>query len=104
MSNAIKHIPITSDTMVDKPFDMKLGTSMMQFPEGTALCTDAVSLTIIQAERPDTHERFIVVIGVADFEGHHLGSLSPMTPNSARRFAASLVKAANECDAQRGLA
>ena len=94
----VKTIPITSEMIVDKRRPMKLGTSMLSLPEGKALCTDAVSLTIITAVTPDTGEKFIIVIAVAEHNGAHLGSLSPMTPTEARNFAASLIDGANEID------
>lgn len=89
-------IPIDSETVVDHPTHRKLGVSMLSLPEGKALCTDAVSLTTITAE--DEAGQFIIVIAVASFEGQHLGSLSPMTPNEARNFAASMIQAANLID------
>lgn len=46
----------------------------------------------------DEEGQFILVISVASFEGRHLGSLSPMTPNEARNFAASIIHAANLID------
>lgn len=89
-------IPIDSETVTDHPTHRALGTSILTLPEGKALCTDAVSLTSITAE--DEDGQFIIVIGVASFGGRHLGSLSPMTPNEARNFAASIIHAANLID------
>ncbi len=89
-------IPIDDQTVTDHPTHRALGTSILTLPEGKALCTDAVSLTSITAE--DDDGQFIIVIAVASFEGQHLGSLSPMTPNEARNFAASMIQAANLID------
>lgn len=95
---SLKAVPITAETVVDQIPTRKLGTTLLTLPEGQALCTDAVSLTQIIAQDAETGERFIVVIGVGDFDGDRFGSLSPMTPNEARNFAASLIKGANEID------
>ncbi len=89
-------IPIDDQTVVDHQTHRKLGTSILTLPEGKALCADAVSITVITAE--DEEGQFILVISVASFEGQHLGSLSPMTPNEARNFAASIIHAANLID------
>lgn len=90
-------IPITSDTVIERRTTMKLGTELIDLPEGPALCTDAISLTVITAST-NGDEKFILVIAVGNHEGAHLGSLSPMSPTEARNFAASLIAAANEID------
>lgn len=90
-------IPVPAEKIV-RPFDRKLGTSVLHLPEGPAICTDAVSLTSITAEDANSGEQFLIVIAVAAFEGQHLGSLSPMTPDEAREFAMSLINAANLID------
>lgn len=94
----VKSVPITKDTVIETPTRRILGQTLLQLPEGPALCSDALSLTVMTAEDGDTAEKFIVVIGVADFPHGAFGSLSPMTPNEARSFAASLVDAANKID------
>lgn len=93
-----KSVPITRDTVRDSSASRRLGLSLIDLPEGTALCNDARSLTCITAADQASGEEFLIVIGVAEFEQGVFGSLSPMTPNQARNFAASLIEGANQID------
>lgn len=93
-----KIIPITDNTVVDRAQSRKLGPQLINLPEGDAVCTDADSLTCIIAQDPETNELFGMVIAVATHEGCRIGSLSPMTADQARNFAASLIETANQID------
>jgi hypothetical protein len=93
-----KVVSMGQETVIDTVPGRQLGTVLLDFPEGAAICSDALSLTAITAEDANTLEKFMVVIGVAQFEQGRFGSLSPMTPDQARNFAASLIHGANQID------
>lgn len=95
MSNTI---PMTENTVIDRTQSRRLGPQLISLPEGDAVCTDADSLTCIVAQDRETSELFGMVIAVATHEGCRLGSLSPMTADQARNFAASLIETANQID------
>lgn len=90
------NIEFDDRTVVDRETTPALGPRNLLLPEGEAHCHDSISVTSITAE--DEDGMFIVIITVADFYGLHLGTLTRMSPDSARNFAASLIAAANEID------
>lgn len=92
-----KDIPLTRETVTDYSTIPALGPVRLKLPEGEALCHDAVSLTQTICE-DGNGQKFIMIIGIAEFGGHHFGSLSHMTPDQARSFAASLIGGADSID------
>ena len=94
-----KAIPITNETIIDdfSPNPM-LQPAWLDLPEGKAFCIQALSLTALTAQYPDKGELFVMLVSVGCFDGKHLGTLNPMTPDQARHFAASLIQSANEID------
>lgn len=91
-------IPFTSETMTDTIAVQGFGTRLIELPEGDAICAESISLTSTTVANNETGEQFVVIIAVANHGGMHLGSISPMTPDLARGFAASLIDGANRID------
>lgn len=102
MSDA-KNIPITDQTVVDKSRQRRLGLQKINLPEGEAICTDADSLTALVAQDARSGELFVMIVAVAEHEGLRLGSLSPMSADQARNFAASLYASADQVDGKVGV-
>lgn len=94
-----KTIPIEPTTIIDEMHDgPRLEPSILDLPEGKAFCVHAISITALTAEYPNTGELFVMLVSVGNFDGQHLGTLNPMTPDQARNLGASLIGAANEID------
>lgn len=93
----VKDIPIDKETVVDRAFGQPLGPVRLNLPEGQALCHDAASMTVIEGHH-DRQGHFIAVIAAAEHGGELIGSIMPMSPESARGFAASLYAAADRVD------
>lgn len=92
-----KTIPLERETVRDSSSYPNMGPIVLDLPEGTALCHDAVGSTIITASR-ETGEKFVALITAAEFDGQLLGTLVQFTSASARLFASSLIASADQID------
>lgn len=102
MAIETKTIRLEKETVRDHGVIYPMGPVQLDLPEGSALCHDALSCTLITALREQTGEKFIAIIAVADFDGRRLGTLAQFTPDEARSFAASLLHSAELIDGGSG--
>lgn len=89
-------MPIDANTIHDRTPPLGLRPQLIDFPEGTALVQESRSFTIMTGSDGDT--TFIGVVAVIEYNGLHLGSISPLMPDRARAIAASIITAANLID------
>lgn len=94
-----KTIPISKTTIIENAeAPPPLGPVILELPSGPALCHDALSCTLITAQRQLSGEKFLVIISAGEIEGERVGLLAQFTTDEARSFAASLLGSADECD------
>ncbi|MCW1985371.1 UNVERIFIED_ORG: hypothetical protein M2348_001103 [Sphingomonas sp. R1F5B] len=89
-------MPIDANTILDQAKARGLAPQMVDFPEGPAAIVEASSLTVMTGA--DEDGTFVGIVSVGDYDGHRLGTISPLAPGHARAFAASLIAAANQID------
>jgi len=94
----VMEIRLDDGTTVDRTETTKLGVQVLELPEGAAVSNDATSCTGSVIENPETGERAVMLVMVAEHMTYRLGAHVVLNPNQARALATGILAGADQVE------